>query len=103
MRKIFAFLFLTIGVLACTPQDLPVEDDRTPDVETSAPDQKPDPEPDPEPEPLPAFESSYEAVANMGVGWNLGNTLETLWSGNTDGRDWKAWETGWGRLLLSRS
>ena len=103
MRKIFAFLFLTIGVLACTPQDLPVEDDRTPDVETPAPDQKPDqepdPEPEPEPEPLPAFESSYEAVANMGVGWNLGNTLETLWSGNTDGRDWKAWETGWGQAV----
>ena len=79
MRKIFAFLFLTIGVLACTPQDLPVEDDKTPDVETPAPDQKPDqePDPEPEPEPLPAFESSYEAVANMGVGWNLGNTLES--------------------------
>ena len=101
MRKIFAFLFLTIGVLACTPQDLPVEDDKTPDVETPAPDQKPGQEPDPapEPEPLPAFESSYEAVANMGVGWNLGNTLETLWSGNTDGRDWKAWETGWGQAV----
>ncbi|MBE6243332.1 MAG: glycoside hydrolase family 5 protein [Bacteroidales bacterium] len=35
----------------------------------------------------------------MGVGWNLGNTLETLWSGNTDGRDWKAWETGWGQAV----
>ena len=27
MRKIFAFLFLTIGVLACTPQELPPEDE----------------------------------------------------------------------------
>ena len=97
MRKTFAFLFLIIGVLACTPQELPPEDDKTPDVETPAPD--PEPEPEPDPEPLPVFESSYEAVANMGVGWNLGNTLETLWSGNTDGRDWKTWETGWGQAV----
>ena len=105
MRKTFAFLFLIIGVLACTPQELPPEDDKTPDVETPAPDQKPDPkpepDPEPEPEPLPEFETSFEAVANMGVGWNLGNTLESLWTGDTDGRDWRKWETGWGQAVTT--
>lgn len=99
MRKTFAFLFLLIGVVACTPQDLPVDDEKTPEEETPAPEPKPDPDPDPEP--LPAFETSYEAVANMGAGWNLGNTLESLWTGDTDGRDWKKWETGWGQAVTT--
>ena len=42
-----------------------------------------------------------EAVANMGVGWNLGNTLEPVWSGDTDGRDWRRWETGWGQAVTT--
>lgn len=101
MRKTFAFLFLIIGVLACTPQELPPEDDKTPDVETPAPDQNPELDPEPEPEPLPEFETSFEAVVNMGVGWNLGNTLESLWTGDTDGRDWRKWETGWGQAVTT--
>ena len=53
--------------------------------------------PPPQTEKLPVFESSFEAVANMGVGWNLGNTLDSWWVDDTDGRDWKRWETGWGQ------
>ena len=53
----------------------------------------------PEPKPAPQFENAYEAVANMGVGWNLGNTLDPVWSGDTDGRDWRRWETGWGQSI----
>lgn len=91
MRRIFAFLFLIIGGLACTPQDLPSEEEKNPEEEIPAP--------EPELDPLPAFETSFEAIANMGVGWNLGNTLESLWTGDTDGRDWQKWETGWGQSV----
>ena len=101
MRKIFAFLFLIIGVLACTPQDLPLEEEKNPEEEIPAP--EPEPDPDPEPDPLPAFETSFEAIANMGVGWNLGNTLESVWTGDTDGRDWRKWETGWGQSVTTQS
>ena len=87
MRKTFAFLFLIIGVLACTPQDPPLEEEKNPEEEIPAPDYE--------------FESSYEAVTNMGVGWNLGNTLESLWAGDTDGRDWEKWETGWGQAVTT--
>ena len=103
MRKTFAFLFVICGVLACAPQYLPLEDDETPEVETPVPEPEPEPvpEPEPEPDPLPVFETSYEAVANMGAGWNLGNTLESLWTGDTDGRDWEKWETGWGQAVTT--
>ena len=82
MRISFAFISLLFGVLSCAPKPAPLE-----------------PEPKPEPKPVPVFETSYEAIANMGVGWNLGNTLESLWAGDTDGRDWKKWETGWGQAV----
>ena len=66
---------------------------------------KPEPAPDPEPEPGPVeeFETSFEAITNMGVGWNLGNTLEPVWTGDTDGRDWRRWETGWGQSVTTQS
>ena len=66
---------------------------------------KPEPAPDPDPEPGPVaeFETSFEAIANMGVGWNLGNTLEPVWTGDTDGRDWRRWETGWGQSVTTQS
>ena len=52
---------------------------------------------------LPEFETSFEAITNMGVGWNLGNTLEPVWTGDTDGRDWRRWETGWGQSVTTQS
>ena len=66
---------------------------------------KPEPAPDPEPDPGPVaeFETSFEAIAKMGVGWNLGNTLEPVWTGDTDGRDWRRWETGWGQSVTTQS
>lgn len=45
----------------------------------------------------PAWESSYEAVRNMGVGWNLGNTLDADAGTEVDGSDWRYWETCWGQ------
>lgn len=93
MRKLLMFVLMLIGALSCTSKELPPDDEKTPEVET------PVPEPEPEPNPVPVFETSYEAVANMGVGWNLGNTLESVWVGDTDGRDWRRWETGWGQVV----
>ena len=63
----------------------------------------PEPDQDPEPGPVTEFETSFEAITSMGVGWNLGNTLESLWTGDTDGRDWKKWETGWGQSVTTQS
>ena len=67
------------------------------------PEPAPDPKPEPGPGPAPVFETSFEAIANMGVGWNLGNTLEPVWTGDTDGRDWRRWETGWGQSVTTQS
>lgn len=83
MRNLTIFTSLLLCALSCSPKPAPVE-------------------PEPEPQPVPVFETSYEAVANMGVGWNLGNTLESLWTGDTDGRDWRRWETGWGQAVTTQ-
>lgn len=50
---------------------------------------------------VPDFESSYEAVKNMGVGWNLGNTFDTDLGSGFDGADWELWETGWGQSVTT--
>ena len=63
----------------------------------------PEPDQDPEPGPVTEFETSFEAITSMGVGWNLGNTLEPVWIGDTDGRDWRRWETGWGQSVTTQS
>ena len=93
MKILLVFLFF-FASLSCAPIDEPVAGGGGAEVETPV-----GPVDEPVPGPTMEFESSYEAVANMGVGWNLGNTLESLWTGNTDGRDWKTWETGWGQAV----
>ena len=45
------------------------------------------------------WEDAFSAVRNMGVGWNLGNTLDTWLKNGPDGKDWRAWETGWGQSV----
>lgn len=51
---------------------------------------------------VPVFESSYEAVKNMGPGWNLGNTFDTNLGEGYDGTDWEFWETGWGQAVTTQ-
>lgn len=46
-------------------------------------------------------EDAFAAVRNMGVGWNLGNTLDTWLRYGPDGTDWEAWETGWGQPVTT--
>ena len=86
MRKIIALISILLGMSACTPQGGP-QDGENPENEIT--------------QPVPEFETSYEAVKNMGGGWNLGNTLESVWTGDTDGRDWRRWETGWGQSVTT--
>lgn len=45
------------------------------------------------------WEDAFTAVRNMGVGWNLGNTLDTWLKNGPDGSDWRSWETGWGQSV----
>ena len=66
MHKIIAIISIFLGVLACTPEEEPLEEEKKPDTETPSP--KPEPDYEQDPEPAPVFETSYEAVANMGVG-----------------------------------
>lgn len=46
------------------------------------------------------FEPAAEAVKNMKVGWNLGNTLDTFANPEKDtwfnSTGWQDWETVWG-------
>lgn len=93
MKKIVLFILAFATLLSCFPSSDPVFE--KPESTKPESGQTPDPE-----SPV-QFESSYEAVANMGVGWNLGNTLESVWTGDTDGRDWKKWETGWGQAVTT--
>lgn len=47
------------------------------------------------------FETAKEAVANMKLGWNAGNALDSNGSWIT-GEDVSAWETAWGSPLLTQ-
>ena len=49
--------------------------------------------------PQDTWEDAFTAVRNMGVGWNLGNTMDTWLKNGPDGSDWRAWETGWGQSV----
>lgn len=48
------------------------------------------------------WETSYEAIKNMGVGWNLGNTLDADNGADHDGADWRYWETCWGQPVTAQ-
>lgn len=46
-----------------------------------------------------SFETAEQAVANMKIGWNLGNTLDSN-TGYT-GTDWRYWETIWSQPITT--
>ena len=80
-------------------------------VSGCSPETRPKPEP-PEPEPTPIeaeFESAADAVAHMGAGWNLGNTLDSnsgsldnMWIEAWSARTPKDYETAWGQPQATR-
>ena len=56
------------------------------------------------------FETAVSAVANMRIGWNLGNTLDThsgkaenMWIESSTKRQSSDYETGWGQALTTRA
>lgn len=75
-------VFLSISCGPEAGQDLPDDKD----------------EPDVPPEIVdPGWETAATAVANMGIGWNLGNTLDAHDAAGGRGDDWLYWETYWGQ------
>lgn len=99
MSRYFSLLFsafLLLATISCTREDpLPPDDQQeTPEDVTDTPGEGPEDD-----IVDPGWESARTAVANFGVGWNLGNTLDTHLSDAHDGADWKYWETGWGQVV----
>ncbi|MBR4048083.1 MAG: glycoside hydrolase family 5 protein [Bacteroides sp.] len=46
--------------------------------------------------------TATEAIEKMGLGWNLGNTLDACdFTKNFGAADWRAWETCWGQPVTS--
>ena len=101
---------LTIGVslfvFGCSPDQTRLEPVRP---EPVVPEPEPEPEPPgPGPEDGP-FESMEAAVAMMGAGWNLGNTLDShsgeldhMWIEAWSKRETKDYETAWGQPVTTR-
>ena len=97
LRFVIISLAMALLPVSCVPQNgEDVEDD--PVVEKPSDDEKPEEEEIPEhPSDDGVWETAAEAVANMGVGWNLGNTLDAWDSGKGREGDWLFWETYWGQ------
>lgn len=78
---------------ACGSDSPQEETEKEPEIEQPAP--EPSPEPDEE---NSEWENAEAAIEEMGIGWNLGNTLDAHDFNDThDGGDWKYWETYWGQ------
>lgn len=93
--RIFILLaFLALPAASCSQEDPPVTDP------VEEPEKEPEKPVGPGDEVVdPGWETAETAVANMGVGWNLGNTLDTYMDNGHDGSDWEYWETGWGQAV----
>lgn len=74
-----------------TAEEIPSEEEKPEEEEPQKPVDQ-----DPVTDPL-MWESAAQAVANMGVGWNLGNTLDAYDPKGGRGDDWRYWETYWGQ------
>lgn len=100
LRYVIISLAMFLLPMSCVPQNVedvgddpvveqPSDDDEKPeDKEEEIPEQPSDDG---------VWETAAEAVANMGVGWNLGNTLDSWDSGKGREGDWLFWETYWGQ------
>lgn len=52
--------------------------------------------------PVITWETAREAVDNMQIGWNLGNTLDAHEYGKGEPDNWRKWETYWGQPVTTR-
>lgn len=92
-----SLILLSLAVFCfCTPPQIEQEKPESEKPEVEKPETE-NPETD-VPEVLPTdWESAVVAVENMGVGWNLGNTLDSHDAKGGRGDDWLYWETYWGQ------
>lgn len=97
-----ALFSMTLLCSACngntpdSPQEPPVENPE------DTPEEEPEDKPEDNPEDKPqisdqGWEKAEEAIVNMGLGWNLGNTLDSRGDNGHDGGDWEYWENFWGQ------
>ena len=98
-------LCMALGMMTCLLTacggDDPIEEPEKPEVEQ--PTDKPSDDPQDTPEYNDnGWEKADEAIKNMGLGWNLGNTLDACdFSKGFGAADWRAWETCWGQPVTS--
>lgn len=96
-QTLFTILLTSALLVGCGPDDdkEPIPEQPSTD-NTEQPETKPDDDTDVEESEIP-WETAREAVANMKVGWNLGNTLDAHTGIEASGDDWYKWETCWGQ------
>ena len=100
MKRFFTCLFMALSVSVflnlCDTADVPKNDGQ--DEQVTPDDKQDDGQKDQmPPADLPAWETAKQAVVSMGVGWNIGNTLDSVGDLTHDGSDWQYWETCWGQ------
>ena len=115
IRKLTVCLFvaLAFATVGCKKNPVTPEKEKEEENQPQQPQEPQDPQnpqgPQDPPQDPPqggedTFESSQQAVLNMGVGWNLGNTLDSnsgdldnMWIEAWTDRSPKAYETAWGQ------
>lgn len=110
--KLPLYLFLALALAATACQKDPVETKPGEQPETPVTPQEPEEPQQPEEpgeEETDPFESAAAAVADMGAGWNLGNTLDSnsgdagnMWIEAWTQRTPKDYETAWGQPQATR-
>ena len=93
-------LCMALGMMTCLLTacggDNSIKEPEKPEVEQ--PTDKPSDDPQDTPEYNDnGWEKADEAIKNMGLGWNLGNTLDSRDDNGHDGGDWEYWENYWGQ------
>lgn len=90
-------------LVACGGDD-PVVEPETPEIpeQPETPEEPDEPQPDEPDGPTLGLITAQEVIQEMGLGWNLGNTLDAYdYSKSWDGADWRSWETCWGQPVTS--
>lgn len=102
--KMFFLILLQAMIVGCSPfihlNEFPAAPPNNGKDSTEVtPDVTPDKDDDIPPS---EWETANEVIANIGVGWNLGNTLDAHGDNGHDGSDWQYWETYWGQPVTTQ-